>query len=55
MIWSSRLKPTSGLNGFYNYATHIPKPQNTESGELELKNFGEKSQDNNKLILIKLS
>ena len=39
------------LNIFYNYAVHIPRPQNTEISEPELKNVGEKSQDKNKLIL----
>ena len=40
-----------GLNGFYNYAAHILRPQNTESGDLELNNVGEKYQDNNDLII----
>ena len=44
-------KPTVGINGFYNYAVHILRPQNTESGELELKNGGGGSQDNNELII----
>ena len=35
------------LNWFYKYALHILIPQNTESGEPELKNVGEKFQDNN--------
>ena len=39
------------INGFYNYAAHIIRPQNTESGEPELNNVGEKSQDKNDLIL----
>ena len=39
------------LNGFYNYAAHILRPQNTESGDLELNNVGEKYQDNNDLII----
>ena len=39
------------LNGFYNYAMHIIIPQNTQIGEPELNNVGEKSQDNNELIL----
>ena len=30
---------------------HILRPQNTEIGESELNNIGEKSQDNNVLIL----
>ena len=38
------------LKGFYNDATHILRPQNTESGEPELKNIGEKPQDKNELI-----
>ena len=39
------------LNGLYNYAAHILRPQNTKSGEPELKNVREKSQDKNELIL----
>ena len=39
------------LNGFYSYGVNILRPQNTESGEPELKNVGEKPQDNNELIL----
>ena len=39
------------INGFYNYAAYILIPQNTESGEPELKNIWEKYQDNNELIL----
>ena len=39
------------INWFYNYAVHILRPQNTESGEPWLNNFEEKSQDNNELIL----
>ena len=39
------------LNGFYNYAVHILRPQNTESGEPELKKIGKKTQDNNELII----
>ena len=35
------------LNGFHKYAAHILRLQNTESGEPELKNVGEKSQDKN--------
>ena len=50
-IWSGRRKPTVYLNGFYNYDVHILRPQNIESGEPELNNVGEKSQDNNELIL----
>ena len=41
------------LNGLYNYSVHILRPQNTEIGEPELKNVGEKSQDNNGLIIHK--
>ena len=41
------------INVFYNYATHILTPQNNEKGEPELKNVGEKPQDNNELILHK--
>ena len=38
------------LNFFRNYAAHIRRPQNTESGEPELNNVGEKSQDKNAII-----
>ena len=46
-----RWKPAVKLNIFYNYAVQILKPQNNESGEPEFKNFEEKSQDNNELII----
>ena len=36
---------------FYKHAVHILRPQNNESGEPELKTFGDKSQDKNELIL----
>ena len=36
---------------FYKYAVYILRPQNTESGEPELKNVGEKYQYKNDLIL----
>ena len=39
------------LNGFYNYAVHILRLQNTEIGEPELKNVGEKLKDDNELVL----
>ena len=39
------------LNGFYNYAVHTIRPQNTERGEPELNNVREKSQDNSDLII----
>ena len=39
------------LNVFYSYDVHILIPQNTESGEPELNNVGDKSQDKNELIL----
>ena len=41
------------LNGFYNYAVHTLRPRNTESGETEIKKIGDKSQDNNDIILHK--
>ena len=44
-------KTTVDLNGFYNYAVHILRPQNIESVEPELNNIGEKPQDNNEIIL----
>ena len=37
--------------GFYKYAAHILGTQYTEIGEPELKNVGEKHQDNSELIL----
>ena len=39
------------LNRSYNYDVHILRPQNTESGEPDLKNIGDKPQSNNELIL----
>ena len=51
MIWIRKWKPTLDPKGFYNYAVHILIPQNTEIGEPELNNFGDKSQDKNELIL----
>ena len=39
------------LNGFYKYSVHILRPQNTEMGETELNNVGNKSQDKNELII----
>ena len=39
------------INGLYNYAAQILRPQNTESGEPELKDVEEKSQDKNELII----
>ena len=39
------------LHRFYNYAAHTLIPQNTKSGEPELTNIKEKSQDKNDLIL----
>ena len=39
------------LNGFYNYFAHILRPQNTDNGEPQLRNFGGKLQDKNELIL----
>ena len=38
------------INRVYKYAVHILRPQNTESGETELNNVGDKSQDNNEII-----
>ena len=38
------------FNGFFKFAVHILRPQNTESGEPELNNVGDKSQDNNEII-----
>ena len=39
------------VNVLDNYDVHILRPQNAESGEPEFKNAGDKSQDNNDLIL----
>ena len=39
------------VDRFYKYAVHVLRPQNTESGEPELKNIGEKLQYDNELIL----
>ena len=39
------------LNRFYNHAVYVIRPQNTESGELELKNVGEKYQHKNDIII----
>ena len=39
------------LKVFYKYAVQILRPKITESGEPELKNFGDKYQDKNDLIL----
>ena len=44
-------KPTVKINRFYNYGVNILIPQNTEIGEPELNNIGEKTQDKNELIL----
>ena len=44
-------KPTEELKEFYKYASHILKPQNTEIGEPEFNNIGEKSKDKNELII----
>ena len=53
MIWGGRWNHTVDLNGFYNYAVHTLRPRNTESGETEIKKIGDKSQDNNDIILHK--
>ena len=39
------------INEFYNYTARILRPQNTEIGEPDLNNVGEKPQDNNEPIL----
>ena len=38
-------------NEFENYAVHVLRPQNTESGELELKEIGGKCKDNIQFVL----
>ena len=43
MILGDRLKPTSDINVFKNYAVNVLRPLNTESGELELNTIGGKS------------
>ena len=39
------------IKTFYNYAVHILRPKNTEIGETELNNAGDKSQDKNELVI----
>ena len=39
------------INLFDNYFSHFLIPQNTESGEPELKNLGGKYQDKNDFII----
>ena len=39
------------INRVLKYAVHILRPQNIESVEPELKNIGDKSQDNNEIVL----
>ena len=51
MKQSGRWKHTVETNIFYNYTVHILIPQNTESGQPELKNVGDKSKDKNELII----
>ena len=46
-----QVKPTMEFNAFENYAGHALRPQNAESGETDIKNIGEKFQDNNESIL----
>ena len=46
-------KPTVEINGLDNYSVHFLIPQNTESGEPELNNVGEKYQYMKDLILHK--
>ena len=48
---SGEKKTTVKLRIFYNYAVHILRPKNTESGEPELNIIGEKPQGNSELIL----
>ena len=51
MTW--KVKTHSGAQQIYNYAAHILRPKNTESGESELNNIREKYQYKNELILHK--
>ena len=51
MILSGRLKTIEELNILYNYDLHTLRPKNTESVEPDLKNVGDKPQDNNELII----
>ena len=46
-----QVKNPADINGFYNYAVQILRPQNAESGETEVNNVVEKSQDKNQVIL----
>ena len=52
MILLSKRVRCSLLPFLWNYySVHIIIPQNTESGEPEIKNIGEKFQDKNELII----
>ena len=46
-----KVKTHSGDQRIYNYAAHILISQNTESGEPELNNIGEKPQYKNELVI----
>ena len=51
MKW--QVKPTLELNKFFNYSVHILRPQNIEISAPYWKNIGDKTQDNNEIILHK--
>ena len=53
MKW--KVKKTVDPNGFYNYAAHILRPQNTERGEPELKILGRNPKIRMSSFFIKLS
>ena len=46
-----QVKPIVELNVFDKYAVHALLPQNTEHGEPDITNIGEKLQDNNESII----
>ena len=47
----SKTIPNISSQSRTNYDVHVLRSQNTESGEPELKNIGEKYKDNHELIL----
>ena len=53
-IHATDITPISSKNSLFvgrYYAAHFLRPQNNESGEPDIKNIGDKSQDENKFIL----
>ena len=41
------------INRFEKFAVHVLRPKNTESGEPEIKQIGDKLQDKNAFIIYK--